>query len=1439
MIKCYPLTYMQKVIWKVEKFAPNTSINNIAGTLRFKESIDLKLIQQAINLLVKKNDALRIRITIQEGEPVQYVSDYQYFSLDFFDLSTVKDDRILTQFQTHLTQIPFQILHEPLFYAAVIKTASETAMYFKQHHIISDAWSIVLCSNKTLCYYLRLKRNEGNEDIHEPSFFDYLKVEEEYFQSKRFNLNKNFWQKQIETISEKVNSHIPLRNSTSAFRTDFIIPKTISSKVNCFCKKNNISILTLFSLVFSTYFNRITSKKNIVFGTTIHNRLNFKEKNTVGMFANTIPIILEFDESTLVLDYIKYIATKWKKSLLNSRYPYELIIEEYRKKYMTYNFFDVNITYQNASTSFNNDFQVIRSDWYLPGDQINFLNINISNREKTNNYLIDYDYLLDLISINEIERMHHHILNILDNIINNPNKPIASIELLSPKEKKQLVHGFNRTRKYYPYRNIIWLFEKQAQKNPDKTALIFEGQRMTYRELNEKANQTAWMLMDQGVKPNEVVGLLMKRSFEMFIGILGILKAGGAYLPIDPKFPRKRVRDILEDSNCLILLTNKFVIGNTTWKGKIVSWSAVSSDENRNNPNRRIHPNDMAYLIYTSGSTGKPKGVMIEYRGLANTIQWRTKYYRFTSEDVLLQMPPYSFDSSVEDIFSFLTVGAAIVIIDHGKRLNLKHLGQLIVDHRVTHFLTTPLLYNAMLEDIADKLRALSSITLAGDSVRLNLVQKHFAKLPQVKLYNEYGPTENSVCSTVYQFSATDQEVIIGKPISNCRCYVLNQEHHLLPVGIPGELYLGGVGLARGYINNPQLTKEKFIYIPAIKERLYKTGDLAQWTPEGNLKFMGRIDNQVKIRGYRIELGEIESNLLKHRSIKEVVVVPDEKDPNRKCLCAYYVSDDQVTDMELKEYLAKSLADYMIPSFFVPLERLPLTTNGKIDRDALPAPERNREVSLALPENPVEEKMVQVWQDVLGNSKIGTNDNFFELGGDSLDIIKILTISYNEHWDLSVQDFYKNKTIKKLAAYLISKQQIGANETKELDKVTDSADRKGLKRKSLQKMNFAHPRIVKKVLLTGATGFLGSHILFELLKLDKIKTYVLVRGVDKEDAQSRLYHRLSYYFPDLDWKLAGEKLVVINGDITKTLLGLPEPDYQLLRQKVDTVIHCAALVKHYGDERELQSINVLGVHNILKFSKDKYLAHISTLSVAGDYTAQKRQDLRFDEPSLDIGQKFDDNYYVQTKYEAEKAVLEQMQEGMDGTIIRVGNLTGRYSDGVFQPNIDENKFYQILKSLIEIGFVPDSMAETKIELTPVDLCAKAIIKLIMMEESTGNTFHVFNQNKIKAKDFFQRLHVLGYTTELIEARLFEKRIQEMIRNNKAISSLMGIISDLKDGTLDYSSSITIDSQYSIETLKHLGFVWQRINSTYIKKVINHTQSVAFIPKKYRKAQSSK
>lgn len=1277
-----------------------------------------------------------------------------------------------------------------------------------------------------------MKNNRDIDSIQEPSFFENIETGKEYFGSKRFLNNKSFWQIKISIVPEFIHFKNRARGySTLAKRISFIISEEISLNINQFCQEKKISILVLFITIFSIYINHITSNNNIVIGTTVLNRGNYKEKNSLGMFINTIPIFLQINRSVTFEKYMNYVSSNWKNFLHHSHYPYELIIEDYRKKYkISEELFDVSITYQNAIHHYPDDLHEIKSYWHPQGHQINSLNMHINHRENYNQYLIDYDYLIELFSAEEIESLHHHLMHILLDALNHPTKPVALIELMPSEEKHRLMHEFNPAPIYFPPQNLHRLFERQAIQNPEKTALIFGEQRISYRELNQKANQIAWMLRGKGIKQNSIVGLLLKRSPEMFYGILGILKAGGAYMPIDSTFPRKRVKYILENSCCDLLLTNDFLIGNTTWQGEIVNFSAAGVEEISNPPQINT-PDDLAYVIYTSGSTGKPKGVMIEHHSIVNTVNWRINHYRFNAQDVLLQIPPYNFDSSVEDIFSFLSAGATIVVIDQDRRLELMYVKELIILNKVSHFLATPLLYNAMLDEIADGLGSLSSVTVAGENFHLNLVKKHFQKLPQVKLYNEYGPTENSVCSTVYQFAPDDEEILIGKPISNCRCYVLNNDLNLQPIGTPGELYLGGTGLARGYIDNPQLTAEKFIFVPEINERLYKTGDLARWTPKGHLQFIERIDNQVKIRGFRIEPGEIEFHLLKHPAIKEAVVVAGEDSAKNKYLCAYAVSAQRPAIADLKEFLAKNLPDYMIPAYFIFLDKLPLSPNGKIDKKALPLPANNPAVNYEPPENEVEAKLVAMWQEVLGITKIGTGDNFFEIGGDSLAVIRILTMSYSEHWDLSVQDFYKYSNIKELAALIARRQDERLNpEPQDCPKVIPAPGLKMFEERMTDSIKFTTPRTLKNILLTGATGFFGIHILFELLQMKDIRIYTLVRGLDQDKAESRLYQLVKFYFPQMDLQLLNRMVAVVNGDITDKRFGLPEADYMQLRQTIDTVIHAAACVKHYGDYEEFRKINVLGVQNIVQFSRDKYLIHISTTSIAGDYTKQKQPNLYFNENSLDIGQNHGKNCYVKTKFAAEQLVSQYMKDGLNTTVIRVGNLTGRYADGLFQINIQENKFYQILKSMIELSIIPKSLAKVSADFTPVDLCSEAVIRLLKTQESSGKTFHLINHNYIQIKNLADMLCNLGYKTDIVSDSLFYKTIQDLLDDQNSFEVLFGFIPDLEKGKLNYSHSVIIDSHYSVEALKQLDFNWPQVDQSYVEKVLHHMESVHFIKK---------
>ncbi len=567
------------------------------------------------------------------------------------------------------------------------------------------------------------------------------------------------------------------------------------------------------------------------------------------------------------------------------------------------------------------------------------------------------------------------------------------------------------------------LFEMQVEKTPENTAVLYEGESLSYRVLNEKANQLAYYLRDREVQADTLVAIMMDWSPEMLIAMFGVLKSGAAYLPIDTSFPIERVNYMLEDSQARILLTTKTsnlpadidIPEIVDINGQYISTLPTGNLEAVNKST------DLAYLIYTSGSTGKPKGVMIEHEGIINTLSWRKDYYSFDSKDTVLQLLSFSFDGSVENLISPLLGGAKLLIPKQKNKTDLEYLGRLIRENKVTHSLIIPNLYKTFLEEIPKDLISFTFVTIAGESFSKELVEDHFRKLPDVKLHNEYGPTENSVCSSAYEFSPSQTVPLIGKPLPNVECLILDDTLQAVPVGEFGELYLGGKGLSRGYLNKPELTSKSFIPHPEDgSQKIYKTGDIVRFLPDGNMEISGRIDEQVKIRGYRIELGEIESTLKGHPEVSEaVVLIP--KDGNQQELYSFFVSAKPISESSLRNYLSEKLPDYMIPVHFIRLDKLPVNPNGKIDKNALSISEpiaRPNE-SYQPPRNETEEKITGIWSGVLGVNKVGINDNFFRLGGDSIKAA-VLAFRMNKHWDTSIDvaDIMANPTIVRISQFL-------------------------------------------------------------------------------------------------------------------------------------------------------------------------------------------------------------------------------------------------------------------------------------------------------------------------------------------------------------------------------------------------------------------------------------
>ncbi|SFB47807.1 non-ribosomal peptide synthetase, partial [Clostridium frigidicarnis] len=615
--------------------------------------------------------------------------------------------------------------------------------------------------------------------------------------------------------------------------------------------------------------------------------------------------------------------------------------------------------------------------------------LTLNAMEQNDEIAINIEYCSKLFNKSSIERLGKHYLIILESITTNNEIKLGEIELLSDEEKNQLLNEFNDTKiEYENDKTIQELFESQVEKTPDNIAVIFEDKKLTYRELNEKSNSLARVLRTKGIKADSIVAVMVDRSLEMIVGIMGILKAGGAYLPIDPKYPKDRIEYILKDSETKILLSKSESVETLEFDGTVIDlFKDNLFNRDFNNLEKINSSKNLAYVIYTSGTTGNPKGAMIEHRALVNRLLWMQNKYPLNEEDTVLQKTTYTFDVSVWEFLWWSLVGAKVCILSPNDEKDSVKIIEVINKYKITTMHFVPSMLDVFLYCLEESKKALTLNSLrqvfcSGEALKFKQVSRFYKEFGNSKkLINLYGPTEATIDVSYFETTSNfDVNVIpIGKPISNINLYILDKNRRLQPIGVAGELCISGDGLARGYLNKSELTTEKFVdnpFEPGTK--MYTTGDLAKWLPDGNIEFLGRIDNQVKIRGFRIELGEIENKLLQHEDVKEATVIVIEDKDEDKYICAYIVSEKEVNELNLKDYLKESLPEYMVPSYFVKLDKMPITFNGKLDRRALPKPNlEDRLTSYEAPRNAIEETLVRIWSEVLGVDKIGINDSFF------------------------------------------------------------------------------------------------------------------------------------------------------------------------------------------------------------------------------------------------------------------------------------------------------------------------------------------------------------------------------------------------------------------------------------------------------------------------------
>ncbi len=1043
------LSFAQQRLWVIDKLLPEKALYNISYSVRLVGDLDYKALEEAVNKLIERHESFRTNFfETAEGKGYQVISPEWKFKL----IAEEASEKDIEKIAKEEAESPFHLTDDHLLRIRLLKIGNEDhVLLITMHHIISDGWS-------TSIFLDELKELYNNQNIILPklpiTYTDYAIWQRSWLKDDVLENQLNYWKEHLQNSPDHLDLPLDYKRPTemtyAGERIDFELKKTVYDGILKLAEKTSTTVFMVMFAAVNCLLHKYTYQENIVIGTPIANRHYKETEGLIGFFVNTLALRTHFDKDMTFMAVLEQVKKSVTDGYENQDIPFEYLVDKLNiERRLNVNpLFQVMVTTNKWEIKKKN-FRNVKEKGISSNYAISKFDLEFDALEDEGHFYVSIGYSKELFKSETIDRMSSHLEKLLEEIVENPKKTVDRIEILTATEKQQLLVDWNDTTSDYPKDKCIHeSFEEQVERSPDAVAVVYDDKHLTYRELNERSNQLANYLRKCGVAADTLVAICIDRSLEMIIGMMGILKSGGAYVPLDPTYPEDRLKYMLEDTGAKILLTQQHLqekIQNLTDEEiKITSLDTNESiqKESVNNLVRITSSQNLAYVIYTSGSTGKPKGVQINHRGVVNTIFSQIREFMLIERNSALQIASFSFDAFVSEIMTSLISGKTIELIESKQGIE-KFLNKKLVDIG-----TIPVRLLKTFEKVNSHL---DTLVIAGESSSRDILDKcsHIENF-----INAYGPTEGSICSTMLKINSADVVVnSIGRPISNTQIYILDSAQNPVPLGVSGEIYIGGVGLARGYLSRPDLTAEKFIANPfGNGERLYKTGDLGKYLSDGNIEFLGRIDNQVKIRGFRIELGEIESTINESEDVKTSVVLAREDSDGNKQLVTYIVPKS-VNDLEesygfetqtkekisvytgenvagiveaIRNSISKTLPDYMIPSFFVMLEKIPLTPNGKTDSKLLLTLDTGKRASIyeyIAPRNEIEERLRNIWQDVLRLDMVGINDNFFKIGGDSILAIQLISKARKNGLTFSVKDVFNCQTISKLSEVTILQKE--------------------------------------------------------------------------------------------------------------------------------------------------------------------------------------------------------------------------------------------------------------------------------------------------------------------------------------------------------------------------------------------------------------------------------
>lgn len=1393
---------------------PLSSKYNIVFDQTLSENLDIKKLKNALYQFVSDHLVMNSHIKQIEDEP-SWVVNNKIAELEIFD-NPYNQEQIF-----NYVSVPFNIETDVLYrFAIFIESDGRYRFISVFHHLLIDGNSFDTLIHEISNYYnsptykAKYSLSEQNAILKDTTKLFDLKLEQFGSQYQRF------WDEKLAHIEPVDLRWARSENDIEKIKEyRFGFEQKTTEKLSHLTNELGITPYLYSQCIFAVLLYKYTNKSEIAFSypIIIKNGLPLVS----GACVNTNINVYEFNTATTTIDlfeqnkeFVRSIKAVGENA---GDYPVNKIINHEHKNLLQVMFAQTNLKdtpfnfIEVETIKINHDFNID-----LPTNII----FELEKKESILNFRVRYNILkIDetiLINfINQYKRLFLNILNDLSSGVN--NKTINQYAVLSELEYNQIVYKCNTTNAPFKLNKTIHeLFEEQVLKTPNNIALVYEETSLTYKELNECSNQLAhYLRVNYKIKGDDLIALYLNRSEYMLIAILGVLKAGGAYVPIDVTYPEKRISYILNDIRTKVLITNKnnynYISGLSSSNVEIsnrkqqlsnaqVSIIAIDADDIQhqlkkqalNNPDLNIRTYNLVYVMYTSGTTGTPKGVMLEHHSVTRRVVSMIEKSDVNAKNKYLFKTNYVFDVSFSDIFMTLLSGASLYITK--SVFDIEEICNLIEKNNIDmcHFVPS------QLEVINDYL---FSKNLFGTLKTINVSGEKFHKLlihesADIKYVNYYGPTETGevTCDiTNFKSQISDHPKLdtIGYPLAESTLYVLDEHLNPLPIGAIGELYIGGDGLARAYLNLPELTQKLFIPNPfqSLTEkqansnnRLYKTRDLVRYLSSGNIEYIGRNDNQVKIRGFRVELNEIETKLCNYPGIKQVVVLPQEQSTNlginQMFLVAYYVSHTELDENIILEHLSQELPDYMLPSLFIYLEHLPLTENGKLNIRALPPAHISTQIdTYVAPKNELEKKICALYANVLKLpiEKVGANDNFFKLGGNSILAIH-LVFKLQHYFDITVNDIFEYKTPGEISQFV---PENNVNLIDRLEKIklmyskltfdqnTNIAieHKRTLYQQRIIPFVFDNsPKSSSGVLLTGATGYLGCHILYELLSTTTHLIYLPIRANSQEAASTKLCDKLRYYF-DIDPNMYIDRIHVFSSDLSKINLGLDKLQYEKLINNIDSIIHSAALVKHYGSNTEFYSENVQATINLLELARlttNKDFHYISTIGVFTATCTDSSNYNVFTEDSIDESHANLGNVYTKTKYQGEQVAIQYREDGVKTNIYRVGNLAVNSITHKTQENIEDNACLQRIKTILALRVIPHELCE--LEISPVDCTAKAIATLFNLAELHNQIYHVFNPKKCNLHELFSRTE---HTLELVKMGTFIDTIKKQLHDSNS------------------------------------------------------------------------